>query len=98
MCLKNTYIPTVPKDRSSIALRTVSLAKMVNSRFNKSKGLESWLQSAGCSIGGPTGGPSFNSQHLHGSLPLSVTPVSGDQTPSSGLWRAPDTQVVHRYT
>jgi hypothetical protein len=39
------------------------------------------VKSTGCSFRGPT----FNSQHLHGSLQMSVTPVPGNSMLSSGL-------------
>lgn len=57
---------------------------------------ERWLgaqEHSGCS----SMGPRFNSQHPHGSLQLSITPVSEDLTPSFGLW-APDTQEVQKCT
>lgn len=42
-------------------------------------------------------GPEFVSQQPHDGPQLSITPVPGD-LPSSGLLRAPGTQMVHRHT
>lgn len=42
-------------------------------------------------------GPGFDSQHTHGGTQLSVTPVPGDLTPSSGFC-VPCTYVVYRHT
>lgn len=42
-------------------------------------------------------GSEFNPQNLHVGSQLSVIPVSGDPTPSSGFHRLPDTRDVNTY-
>ena len=51
--------------------------------FKKLRRLERWVKGTCCSFRGSR----FVSQHPHGSLQLSVSPVPGDPTPSSGPYR-----------
>jgi hypothetical protein len=49
----------------------------------KNSGAEEMAKNTSCSLKGP----SFNSQHPHGSSQPSTTPVPGDPVPSAGLYK-----------